>query len=54
LLGERVEAERTLREALARMTRINGIFNLTMMKVDPDFNSLRDDPEFKALLAPKG
>jgi adenylate cyclase len=45
-LGETRRAIDTLRQAIAA-----GVQNYGWMKNDPDFDSLRDDPEFQALLA---
>ncbi len=55
LLGERGDALRLLREAKAQYSAPVAGFHLAVdFLLDPDFEELASDPEFKAIVTPKG
>ena len=55
LLGQRDAALRLLREAMGQFAAAVMEFNpIPDFLLDPDFEPLASDPEFKAILAPKG
>ena len=53
VLGEKAAAVERLRDAMARWVVRFELFSPRLTRVDRAFDSLRDDPEFKKLIAPQ-